>query len=135
MTHLETIIYILDIACSLDPYDHKQSAQKMQAMHAYFKSTGQVKQDHNVFSVPVSSHDAQLTLETTGVFERTDTGQLHLMIAWLSSSELYVLGSLISGLAYWHKNPKDGQSEIYFRDCLKCLEGNNFLRILQLDSN
>lgn len=122
LTQLETMIYILDISCSLNPYDYKQAKQKIQAMHDYFKSTPQIKQNHNILSVPVSGKDEQLTLESAGVFARSESGQTCLSLAWISPSELYVLGSLVSGLALWCRNPSERKAEMFFRDCLQHLE-------------
>ena len=123
LTQVETMIYILDIACSLNPYDYKQAGQKMHAMHDYFKSTPQDKQDHNVVSLPVGQADEQLISETAGIFKKTETGQLNLNLAWVDPLDLFVVGSLLSGLALWRRNSKEGRTEPLFRDALQHLEG------------
>jgi len=122
LTQVETMIYILDISCSLDPYDYKQSGQKMHAMHDYFKSTPQAKQDHNILSIPLGPADEPLVPESAGVFTRSENGQLNLTLTWVSPLDLFVLGSLVSGLTLWRRNARERRSEPLLRDSLLHLE-------------
>jgi len=122
LTQVETMIYILDISCSLNPYDYKQSQQKMHAMHDYFKSTPQAKKDHNILSIPIGPADEPLVVETAGVFTRLPNGQLNLTLTWISPLDLFVLGSLVSSLALCRRNAKERRSEPLLRDSLLHLE-------------
>lgn len=107
MPQVRAVLEILDLSCSLVLYDPKQTPEKMSQMHASLdpaaRETGW--SDNGSFSIPMlPSTNTELSLDTAGIMKTAADGMATLNLRWMTKNDIYVVGYLLSGITYLHKD-------------------------------
>lgn len=118
MPQVRTLLDCLDLACSLVSYDAQQTLQKMTQMHASMdpatRQSGWSK--NGSFAIPMlPSTNAELELDTLGIMRTTPDGTTNLNLRWMTQTGIYVIGYLLSGITYLHKD-EEGKAQSFLRE-------------------
>ncbi|KAJ6134230.1 hypothetical protein N7523_000552 [Penicillium sp. IBT 18751x] len=123
---LVTLIYMVDIFCSLLEYDINQATQKLSVMQAKVDET---LSDPNwrsdgSFSVPLNGKSAGPSSIDTGDILQVHNGTLLLSFNWLPQHDLYALSYFLSSVTLSSKNSHDGRkAEKYLDEGLRMIQG------------
>ena len=127
LPQLHALVHLLDLACSLEPYNPHAAKTKLQSMHYFFDSTltGASWREDGSCSLPLNrQHDAALVKEAQGIFTPCPDGSQGLCLSWVGRPDLYMLGYAFSAAAAFCKNSSDGhRSEGFLREALKMTHG------------
>lgn len=112
----------LDLACCLMQYKPEQAMEKMNQlqanMDAITKSVGWIKD--GTFLVPLGfAVSPDIEANTGGIFRTTPTGGTALSFRWLSRSQLYMIGYVLSGCAMLKENSEKRMAETFFQEGVK----------------
>jgi hypothetical protein len=122
---LASLILLLDLACSLDPYDVHSVKEKMRVMQLYLDGTANLGDWTNdgALSIPIMRTDIEGLDESGGIFIRDETGTF-LQFTWLSRSNVYMVGMLFSCItAYPKAHDGSGKAETYLKGGLRMAGG------------
>lgn len=107
MPQIRALLDCLDLSCSLLSYDPKQTPAKMTQMHNGMdpatRQPGWTKEG-TVHIDMLPSANAELDRDTLGIMRTSDDGMASLCLRWMNQSGIYVMGYLLSGITYMHKN-------------------------------
>ncbi|KAJ5674793.1 uncharacterized protein N7477_004727 [Penicillium maclennaniae] len=123
---LVTLIYMVDIFCSLLEYDINQATQKLSVMQAKVDET---LSDPNwrpdgSFSVPLNGKSAGPSSIDTGDILQVHNGTLLLSFNWLPQHDLYALSYFLSSVTLSSRNSHDGRkAEKYLDEGLRMIQG------------
>lgn len=110
---LQALILLIDLVCSLSPYNADASKEKMMAMQAYLDATTTMSNwtRDGCLSVPILQAGSEGTvLESGGIFIRDETG-VYLQFTWLAKADVYSVGYLLSALqAYPKAHERDSKA-------------------------
>lgn len=115
----------VDLACSLARYSNNQARQKLATMQTNMDSLSQDSswQKDGSWLVPTwapPNHSDNIDIDSAGVLKNLDNGRYGLTFRWLTKSQVYTLGYLLSGLAGMLKNlGLDKKSESLLNDGYK----------------
>ena len=122
MPQIRALLDCLDLMCNLVQFNPDQAVAKMDQMHKNLdtatRDAGWSK-DGAIHVELMPSANTELEQDTCGIMKRTSAGQAAVAFRWITNSEMYALGFLLSGLAAMHKNSTDGKAEQYLGEGLK----------------
>ncbi|WEW61541.1 hypothetical protein PRK78_007031 [Emydomyces testavorans] len=125
--HINTMIQMADICCSVLEYDIPQAAQKLQILQKNMDQNinSPLWQDDGSFSVPLSQ---EATIQSTGesgdIFQ-LENGNRVLMLTWLPEVDIYALCYFLSSVTLSAKNSQDGhKAEKYLQEGLRMIRGS-----------
>lgn len=118
MPQIRAMLDCLDLACSLINFDPNHTLEKMSQMHASMdpatRQSGWSK--NGSFAIPMlPSTSSDLELDTCGIMQTTTHGMASLNLRWMSQSGIYVIGYLLSGITYMHKD-EEGKARSFLRE-------------------
>ena len=99
---LHVLSHMIDLSCSLEPFDPQLAKSKMAAMHQLMDQVDKDApwQKDGSFSVPLSPrHNNALLKDTGGVFSRASDGSYGMQFSWMGRVEAYALGYSLSAAA------------------------------------
>lgn len=121
------LLYLLDLACSLEPYNPSVASNKLKEMHAFFDGPLKAAAWHNDESCLLRlsrRHDQSLLKDTEGTFAQCADGSQGLRFSWLGRTGVYMLGMIFSAAAAFCNNPSKGhRSEVFLMEALKMTKG------------
>jgi len=125
---LEALILLVDLACSLSPWDPVAAKEKMRDMQVYLDETSSLTSwmKDGALAVPIlRAGNAGLTeAESGGVFSRDEAGDDYMLFAWLSRTDVYMIGLLFSCVGNYPKaHERGGKAEMFAEGGLKMTEG------------
>lgn len=128
LPQLQILTHLVDLACSLDPYEPVSAKKKMQALHII---TSTVLSDMpwssgRTFVVPINLRGySDLVNDADGLFPATETGERGLAFSWLTRNEISVLGYIVSATAMSAKKlaGDDSTSEYFINEGLRLTSG------------
>jgi hypothetical protein len=122
---LRSISDCLDVACAAMTFNQAQVDARMPQMLNTLdaaSSHGGWEKDGPLL-LPVGHRNASdIELDTANILANTGSGEIGLAFKWLTRSQLYPVGSLLSGMACMPKNAEDHLAEKNLQEGLKCLE-------------
>ncbi|SMY21478.1 unnamed protein product [Zymoseptoria tritici ST99CH_1A5] len=110
MPQVKAMLDFLDLACSLVNLQADQAITKMRSMQSDLDAAARNPlwpQIGNEWFLPLAQlkgTSADLELDTQGIFKTTPSGDPGLSFKWLTKTQVYTLGFLLSGLSNMHKN-------------------------------
>ena len=117
---LEALILLVDLACSLSPWDPVGAKEKMRDMQVYLDETSSFTSwtKDGVLAIPIiRAGNAGLTeAESGGIFKRDEAGDDYMLFAWLSRSDVYMIGMLFSCAASYPKAHEKGAKAAMFAE-------------------
>jgi len=118
---LQTLILLIDLACSLSPYNPGISKEKMTTMQAYLDATAPMSNwsRDGCLSVPILHPGSEsIVMESGGIFTRDETGE-YLQFTWLAKADVYSVGYLLSALQFMPKaHERDSKAEQFLEGAL-----------------
>lgn len=118
MPQVRALLDCVDLSCSLITFDPKHTVQKMTQMHASMdpatRQSGWSKSGS--FFIPMlPTSNSELELDTLGIMKTTADGVASLNLRWMTQSGIYVVGYLLSGITYLHKD-EEGKAQSFLRE-------------------
>ena len=122
MPQIRALLDCLDLTCSLIQFNDDQAGAKLQQMQNNLdqgtRDAGWRK-DGDVF-VPLGfCENEKLEQDTAGIMRRSQEGEAMLVMRWITSSQLYALGFLLSGLTKSYQNSSDVKAGQFLAEGLK----------------
>lgn len=112
---LRATMDLLDLGCTfLQPVSPDQFSQRVNQFHQWLDETARVSgwTADGSFLLPIKpSSNSDIEEDTGGIFRRSSNGSIALAFMWLSRSQLYMTGYMLSGVALMSKNPEDRRAE------------------------
>lgn len=128
---IKVLILMLDVSCSLDPYDGAAAHNKISAMQELLEAVGKDKSFYtngNIL-VPVGENfqlPATLARDSGGIFTKNASGAVCLTMSWLDTTDSFAIGFFLSAVASHSKNASDWRrTESFLRDGLKMSQGTS----------
>ncbi|MCJ1435120.1 hypothetical protein MMC27_004490 [Xylographa pallens] len=125
---LASMMYFVDISCSLQQIDPTQGKLKLDAMHLMLDAMTYSNNwtSDGVVRVSLGDHTAQSLQESsqtpTGIMQLDSSGAVCVSLTWLPKDDIYALGYLFSGAAALHRNAMDGQkAEQYLNEAKRLI--------------
>ena len=128
MPQAQALLDSIDLACHLVRFNPEQAEAKMQSMHTNLDSSSQRQRWGKdgtwlVQLIQPANGRSELVPDTCGIFKSTPEGRTGLALQWLTTSEMYTLGFLLSGFANMHKTTSnDPKVEAFLSEGLKITE-------------
>jgi hypothetical protein len=120
----DVLLDCIDLACCLVRFNRKLADEKMQAMQTKMDQSTRDSYWHKdgMLLVPVTrATEVDMEAETGGIFKNMANGEVGLAFSWLTMSQAYTLGFLISGLSLMDKSgPNDMRAERLLAEALGC---------------
>jgi hypothetical protein len=130
MPQIRGLLDCLDLMCALVQFDQKQAESKMQQMQANLdkgtRDAGWTKDGR--FSVELCPTDNEdLDQDANGILT-IKNGKACLVMKWITASQLYALGFLLSGLTKLLQRGSDGKVEEFIGEGLKMAKSSSSVR-------
>lgn len=130
LPQIRGLLDCLDLTCALAQFNHTQAAHKMQQMQANLdkgtRDAGWAK-DGSFFFPLCSTDNEDLGQDTNGIMKVKD-GEAYLVMKWITSSQLYALGFLLSGLKVILADKVDERLDSYLDGGLKMTKAMSSVR-------
>lgn len=127
---INSMIQIVDIACSLLEYDMVQSIQKLQVLQKLMDQNinNSHWNDDGSFQVPMSTNTISPSLvDQTNILRIDENGRGALVMSWLPQHDLYALCYFLSSVTLTAKNSQDGhKAEKFLREGLRMIKSRSF---------
>ena len=122
---LTAFVDMLDLVSDLTAHKAESAAPKLQAMQAKMDACS--KDSHwrydGVFRLPTGvPAPPELTEDANGIMHRDSAGQCCLVFDWMTQSEFYSLGYILSGVATLQKNTVDERAQKFLLEGIKLTE-------------
>jgi len=122
---LTAFVDMLDLVSDLIAHKAESAAPKLQAMQAKMDACS--KDSHwrcdGVFRLPTGvPTPLELDGDATGIMHRDSAGQCCLVFDWMTQSEFYSLGYILSGVATLQKNTVDERAQKFLLEGVKLTE-------------
>jgi len=116
------LLHCLDLICSLMGFALGQIPEKFQQMQssveAASRDSGWCK-DGSIAVGLSKNCTPELEKDTCGLFRRLHNGRMGVVFSWITKSDLYALGYLLSGIANMYKSCGDTPPDMYFAEGMK----------------
>lgn len=118
---------IVDLCCVLQHSDPVQSMSKMQVMQIALKAMDDCEAwTDRIVAIPLSGARMSTCKARSGIVRKQDDGLLVLLFDWVSKEDIYDLGYLLSGIAYFSRNASEGQkSERMLEEGIRRMQGKS----------
>lgn len=126
---VKVLILMLDLACSLDPYDAARAKTTVAAMQAVLETAGRDKSYYMNGNIPITvGKNAQvsgtLAQDSGNIFGKTVSGTDYLAMSWLDAADSFAVGFLLSAIAHHARNASEWrQTEMFIKEGLKMAQG------------
>ena len=116
------LLHCLDLTCSLMEFALGQISEKFQQMQssveAASRDSGWCKDGSLAVGI-AKNCTAQLEKDTCGLFRPMYNGRVGIVFSWITKSDLYASGYLLSGIANMYKACENTPPETYFAEGMK----------------
>lgn len=122
LPQLSALLDCLDLACAITQFQPKQVEMKMYQMQKNLDSASRDvgwRKDSALFLPLGLPAPNDIGLDAVGILSRLEDGEIALTLTWLTRSQLYPLGYLLSGIARMHKAAGDSKAETFLAEGLK----------------
>ena len=118
MPQIRALLECLALSCSLISFEPATTMEKMNQMHANMdpatRQTGWSKD--GTFTIPMlPASNSDLDVDTAGIMKINASGMASLNLRLMSQSGIYVIGYLLSGITFLHKD-EDGKAQSFLRE-------------------
>ena len=118
MPQIRALLDCLEMSCSLINFDPTKTLERLSQMHASLdpatREPGWSK--NGSFAVPMlPTANSELDIDTMGIMKTNANGIAALNLRWMTQSGIYVIGYLLSGVTYLHKD-EDGKAQSFLRE-------------------
>ena len=122
LPQIRGLLDCLDLTCSLIQFNPDQAIARMRQMQNNLdtgtRDAGWSKDGS--FTVELGETDSEdLEQDTCGIMKRTKDGSAALVFRWITKSQLYSLGFLLSGLTKLHQHSGDRKADQFLNEGLK----------------
>lgn len=123
MPQIRALLDCIDLACTLARFNHQLSQTKMQAMQSNMDAI--TRDPHwstdGALYVPLGvKKDVDMGAETGGIMKQTKEGEVTLHFTWLTKTQVYSFGFLLSGLSVMNKSASNEQkAETFLAEGIK----------------
>lgn len=125
MPQIRALLDCLDVTCAILQFSPDQIGAKIQQMQANMdaasRDSGWRKDGSFLVPLGVAATD-DIGVDTGGVMLNSKDGEAVLAFSWLTNSQLYALGYLLSGVASMHKDSGDHKATLFLGEGRKLSE-------------
>ncbi|KAK4550510.1 hypothetical protein LTR36_000089 [Oleoguttula mirabilis] len=125
MPQIRALLDCLDVTCAILQYSPDQIGAKIQQMQAHMdaatRDAGWRKDGSFLVPLGIAASD-DIAISTGGVMLSSKDGEAVLAFSWLTNSQLYALGYLLSGVASMHKDSGDHKATAFLGEGRKLSE-------------
>ncbi|CAK3975635.1 uncharacterized protein RCC_04929 [Lecanosticta acicola] len=125
MPQIKALLNCVDLACNLQNFNPEQAGAKTQVMQKHLDASSRdvAWRKDGIWQVPLCakpSSSGDIDADTGGLLKDDGMGAYTLSFIWLTHTQLFTLGFLLSGLASLHQNASHEQkAEEFLREGIK----------------